>query len=49
MKNIGLYLMTPILSRWIKNATEGEINYFLIIWLIVMVINLFISKFLLNK
>ena len=46
---IGLYLMTPILSRWIKNATEGEINYFLIIWLIVMVINLFNIDFLLLK
>lgn len=46
---LGLYLMTPILSRWIKNATEGEINYFLIMWLIVMIINLFNMDFLLLK
>ena len=30
---IGLYLFIPIIGKWVRNATEKEIRYFLIIWL----------------
>ncbi len=33
---LGLYLCIPILRRWIKNAPEKEIKYFLIVWGIVL-------------
>lgn len=29
---MGLYLFVPILRRWIKNSSDNEILYFLIIW-----------------
>lgn len=33
---IGLYLVIPVLGKFIRNATEKEILYFLTVWLIVM-------------
>ncbi len=36
---IGLYLFIPILGKWIRNATENEILYFLGIWFIVVLFN----------
>lgn len=33
---IGLYLIMPIISKFVRNATENEILYFLIVWFIVM-------------
>lgn len=33
---IGLYLIIPILSKYIRNANEKETVYFLVIWLLVM-------------
>jgi surface polysaccharide O-acyltransferase-like enzyme len=36
---IGLYLFIPILSRFIQNATEKEILYFLAIWFITILIS----------
>ncbi len=33
---IGLYFFIPVLSRFVRNATENEIVYFLIIWVTVM-------------
>jgi len=30
---IGLYLFVPIIGKWVRNATEKEILYFLAIWL----------------
>jgi len=35
---IGLYLFIPVLSKFIRNATENEILYFLIVWFIVMLL-----------
>jgi surface polysaccharide O-acyltransferase-like enzyme len=29
---IGLYLFIPILSKWIRNCSEKEIVYFLVVW-----------------
>ena len=36
---LGLYILAPILSKWIQNAKTFEIEYFLIIWAIVMMIH----------
>lgn len=36
---IGLYFIIPILSKFIRNAPERLIEYFLLLWLIVMIIN----------
>jgi surface polysaccharide O-acyltransferase-like enzyme len=33
---IGLYLIIPVLSRFVRNATEKEIQYFLVVWFIVI-------------
>jgi surface polysaccharide O-acyltransferase-like enzyme len=33
---IGLYLIIPVLSKFIRNAGEREIIYFLAVWLLVM-------------
>jgi len=34
---LGLYLIVPILRKWIKHATQKEILYFLIIWSITII------------
>lgn len=44
---LGLYLVTPILAKWIKNVSDLEINYLLIVWLIILLINFLNIKFLL--
>ncbi|SHM65666.1 acyltransferase [Flavobacterium chilense] len=36
---IGIYLFIPIISKWIQNATEKEILYFLSIWVFTLTIN----------
>ncbi len=36
---LGLYIFAPILSKWICNSKFEEIEYFLVIWAIVMVIH----------
>jgi len=36
---IGLYLFIPIIGKWVRNATEKEMLYFLGIWLAVMIID----------
>ena len=36
---IGLYLFIPILNKWIKNSTEKEILYFLIVWVITLILS----------
>ena len=28
----GLYLLTPILSKWLKSATKHEIEFYLLVW-----------------
>jgi surface polysaccharide O-acyltransferase-like enzyme len=33
---IGLYLFVPIIGKWVRNSTEKEIGYFLIVWVCVM-------------
>ncbi len=38
---LGLYLLSPILSRWIQNAPIKEIEYFIIIWAICSTMQFF--------
>lgn len=33
---VGLYLLVPILSRWLKACNKGEIEFYLVIWGISM-------------
>ena len=34
---LGLYLFVPIISKFVRNANEREIQYFLAVWFLVMV------------
>ena len=36
---IGLYFIIPILGKFIRNASDKELLYFLIVWLVVMCFN----------
>ena len=36
---IGLYLFVPIIGKWVRNASEKEILYFLGIWLCTLFFN----------
>ncbi|HTH82492.1 MAG TPA: acyltransferase family protein, partial [Mucilaginibacter sp.] len=43
---IGLYFIIPIISKFIQNATKREVEYFLLIWLVVMLLKQpYISRF----
>jgi surface polysaccharide O-acyltransferase-like enzyme len=42
---LGLYLFTPILSRWLKDAPKIEIEFFLGMWLVANVGFLLLEKF----
>jgi surface polysaccharide O-acyltransferase-like enzyme len=43
---IGLYLVIPILSRFVKASTEKELRYFILMWLLIMLLTQpFISRF----
>lgn len=33
---IGLYLVTPVLHAWLRTATEREIRFYLLLWLVAM-------------
>ncbi|KAF2510806.1 acyltransferase family protein [Flavobacterium zhairuonense] len=37
---LGVYLMVPILRKWIKNASNKEIQYVLIIWLLTVTLTI---------
>lgn len=34
---VGLYLLTPILSKWLKKASKHEIEFYLLLWVITLV------------
>ncbi|MDX6190824.1 acyltransferase family protein [Flavobacterium sp. Fl-318] len=36
---IGIYLFMPILSKWVQNANEKEILYFIAIWVFTLFLN----------
>lgn len=43
---IGIYLVTPIVSKWIIHSKGSELTYFLVIWIIVILLELpFLNKF----
>lgn len=44
---IGLYVFAPILSKWIHNSKMFEVEYFLVIWFILLLIRFFDIDFLL--
>ena len=33
----GLYLLTPILSRWLRNASKREIEFYLLLWAVTLI------------
>ncbi|WP_448697739.1 acyltransferase [Mucilaginibacter sp. AW1-3] len=35
---IGLYLIMPVISKFVRSASPKEIRYFLVVWLLVMMI-----------
>lgn len=35
---IGMYMIIPILSKFIRNAAERDMKYFLMVWLVVMLL-----------
>ncbi|MGC3978992.1 MAG: acyltransferase family protein [Paludibacteraceae bacterium] len=37
--SIGLYLFVPIIGKWIRIATEKEIEYFLLVWVFVIILS----------
>ena len=42
----GLYLFMPVISKFVRNATEKEIRYFLLVWFVVMVFSQpYLSRF----
>jgi surface polysaccharide O-acyltransferase-like enzyme len=46
---IGIYLFIPIISKWVQNATEKEILYFILIWIFTLFINQpILSEFRIN-
>ena len=43
---IGLYLFMPIISKFVRNASEKEIRYFLLVWFVVMIFSQpYLSRF----
>jgi len=43
---IGIYLFIPIIAKWARKATEKEILYFLLLWLVATILsNKMFSKF----
>ena len=37
---IGIYLIIPLVSKWIVNSSEKEIFYYIIVWICVLLLNL---------
>lgn len=37
---LGVYLTVPVLRKWIKNASQKEIQYVLIIWLLSLILTI---------
>jgi len=43
---LGLYLFSPIISRWIVHATDQEVKFFLIMWFVACTIYPYFEKYL---
>ena len=37
---IGIYMIFPIIKRWLDNATKQEIRYYLIVWFVVTTVSM---------
>jgi surface polysaccharide O-acyltransferase-like enzyme len=43
---LGLYLFIPVISKFVRNATEKEIIYFLLVWFVIMLFSQpYLSRF----
>lgn len=43
---VGLYLFIPIISKFVRNASEKELRYFLLVWFVVMIFSQpYLSRF----
>lgn len=46
---LGLYLFIPVIGKWIRNASEKEIHYFLVLWFMTLCLNYpFIAAYKIN-
>jgi len=36
---IGLYFFIPVISKFVRNATRREVEYFLVMWLVIMILS----------
>lgn len=41
---IGIYMIFPIISKWIANSTQKEILYYLVVWFAITLVNLSFFK-----
>jgi surface polysaccharide O-acyltransferase-like enzyme len=41
---VSLYLTFPIISKWTKQATDKEYLYFLVVWIVLIILNPFLSE-----
>ncbi|MBX7206096.1 MAG: acyltransferase family protein [Bacteroidia bacterium] len=37
---IGIYLIFPVISKWIANSTRKEISYYVAVWVVAILLNL---------
>ncbi|TNJ45768.1 acyltransferase family protein [Tamlana fucoidanivorans] len=37
---MGIYLITPVISRWVKNVPSSEVLFFLLVWLFTLIIKI---------
>lgn len=43
---LGIYLFVPIIRKWAQNSTKQELQYFLLLWAITLLINTNVAKYL---
>ncbi|WP_162926660.1 acyltransferase [Pedobacter chitinilyticus] len=43
---LGIYLFVPIIRKWAQNSTKQELQYFLFLWAITLLINTNVAKYL---
>lgn len=46
---VGLYLITPVLSKWLKTATKKEVSTILLLWLLTTLFPVFCGIFSINQ
>lgn len=43
---LGIYLFVPIIRKWAQNSTKQELQYFLFLWAVTLLINTNVAKYL---